>query len=45
MSCFFGVKMHTAFSMDVEVRDFERFEKAPRFVSFLRLVPIEDPSD
>lgn len=45
MSCFLGIKPHTALSMIVEVGDFERFEKAPRFASFLGLVPSEDSSD
>ena len=31
--------------MIVEVGDFERFEKAPKFASFLGLVPSEDSSD
>ena len=42
MSCFLGVKTHTALSLLVEVGDFERFEKAPRFAAFLGLVPGED---
>lgn len=44
MSCLIGVKTHTALSMIVEVGDFERFEKAPRFAAFLGLVPSEDSS-
>ncbi len=44
MSCLLGVKTHTALSMIVEVGDFERFEKAPRFAAFLGLVPSEDSS-
>ena len=44
MSCFLGIKTHTALSMIVEVGDFERFEKAPRFAAFLGLVPSEDSS-
>lgn len=31
--------------MIVEAGDFERFEKAPKFASFLGLVPSEDSSD
>lgn len=44
MSCLIGVKTHTALSMIVEVGDFERFEKAPRFAAFLGLVPCENSS-
>lgn len=44
MSCLTGVKTHTALSMIVEVGDFERFGKAPRFAAFLGLVPSEDSS-
>ena len=44
MSCFLGIKTHTALSMIVEVGDFERFEKAPRFAAFLGLVSSEDSS-
>lgn len=42
MSCFLGIKTHTALSLLVEVGDFERFEKAPKFAAFLGLVPGED---
>lgn len=45
MGCLLGIKTHTALSMIVEVGDFERFEKAPRFAAFLGLVPSEDSSD
>lgn len=45
MSCLLGIKTHTALSMIVEVGDFERFEKASKFASFLGLVPSEDSSD
>lgn len=45
MGCLLGIKTHTALSMIVEVGDFERFEKAPKFASFLCLVPSEDSSD
>lgn len=45
MSCLLGIKTHTALSMIVEVGDFERFEKAPKFASFLGIVPSEDSSD
>ncbi len=45
MSCLLGIKTHTALSIIVEVGDFERFEKAPKFAAFLGLVPSEDSSD
>lgn len=45
MSCLIRIKTHTALSLIVEVGDFERFEKAPKFASFLGLVPSEDFSD
>jgi transposase len=45
MSCLLGIKTHTALSMVVEVGDFKRFEKAPKFAAFLGLVPSEDSSD
>lgn len=44
MECFIGVKTHTALSMVVEIGDFNRFEKAPKFAGFLGLVPSEDSS-
>ena len=44
MGCFLGIKTHTALSMIVEIGDFERFEKAPKFAGFLGLVPSEDSS-
>lgn len=44
LSCFIGVKTHTALSMIVEVGDFERFSKAEKFASYLGLVPSEDSS-
>jgi len=44
MTCFLGVKTHTALSMVVEIGDFKRFEKAPKFAGFLGLVPSEDLS-
>ena len=44
MRCFIGVKTHTALSMVVEIGDFKRFEKAPKFAGFLGLVPSEDSS-
>ena len=44
MSCFLGIKTHTALSMVVEIGDFGRFEKAPKFAGFLGLVPSEESS-
>ena len=44
LRCFLGINTHTALSMIVEVGDFKRFEKAPKFASFLGLVPCEDSS-
>ena len=44
MGCFLGIKTHTALSMVVEIGDFNRFEKAPKFAGFLGLVPIENSS-
>lgn len=44
LSCFIGVKTHTALSLVVEVGDFERFAKAGSFSAFLGLVPSEDSS-
>ena len=44
-SCLPGIKTHTALSRIVDVGDFERFEKASKFASFLGLVPSEDSSD
>lgn len=44
MGCFLGIKIHTALSMIVEIGDFNRFEKAPKFAGFLGLVPSEDSS-
>ncbi len=44
MSCFIGVKTHTALSMIVEIGDFDRFENAQKFAGFLGLVPSEDSS-
>lgn len=44
MGCFLGIKAHTALSLIVEVGDFNRFEKAPKFAGFLGLVPSENSS-
>ena len=44
MSCFLGIKTHTALSVIVEIGDFERFAKARQFSGFLGLVPSEESS-
>ena len=44
MCCLIGIKTHTALSLIVEIGDFNRFEKAPRFAAFLGLVPSENSS-
>lgn len=44
MSCFLGIGTHTALSTIVEIGDFKRFEKAPKFAAFLGLVPSENSS-
>lgn len=44
LSCFIGVKTHTALSVIVEVGDFKRFVNAQHFASYLGLVPGEDSS-
>lgn len=44
LSCFIGVKTHTALSVIVEVGDFKRFANANNFASYLGIVPGEDTS-
>ena len=44
LSCFIGIKTHTALSVLVEVGDFQRFASAQNFASYLGLVPGEDSS-
>ena len=44
LSCFIGVKTHTALSVIVEVGDFKRFANAQNFASYLGIVPGEDTS-
>ena len=44
LSCFIGIKTHTALSMVVEVGDFKRFADAKHFASYLGLVPGENSS-
>jgi transposase len=41
MGCFLGIKTHTTLSMVVEIGNFNRFEKTPKFAGFLGLVPSE----
>ena len=42
--CFKGIKAHTALSLIVETGDFNRFESAERYASYLGLVPGEHTS-
>lgn len=44
LSCFLGVKTHTAMSVIVETGDFKRFKKASQYAAFLGLVPGENSS-
>jgi len=44
LSCFIGVKTHTALSALVEIGDFKRFAKAEQMAAYLGLVPGEDSS-
>ena len=44
LTCFIGVKTHTALSVITEVGDFTRFASAEKFASYLGLVPGEDSS-
>lgn len=44
LSCFIGIKTHTALSLIVEVGDFKRFTNARNFTSYLGLVPGENSS-
>ena len=44
LSCFLGIKTHTALATMVEVGDFQRFPSAERFASYIGLVPGEDSS-
>ena len=44
LTCFIGIKVHTALSIIVETGDFTRFPKAENYASFLGLVPGEDSS-
>lgn len=44
LSCFIGIRTHTALSVLVEVGDFKRFATADKFASYLGLVPGEHTS-
>ncbi len=44
LSCFIGVKTHTALSVLVETGDFKRFVTANHYASYLGLAPGEDSS-
>lgn len=44
LSCFLGIKTHTALATMVEVGDFHRFASANQFASYIGLVPGEDSS-
>lgn len=44
LTCFIGVRTHTALSLLVEVGDFHRFSSAQHFASYIGLVPGEDSS-
>ena len=39
LTCFLGIKIHTALSVIVEVGDFQRFVSARKFAGYLGLVP------
>ena len=44
LTCFIGIKPHTALSILVETGDFKRFAKAQNYASYLGLVPGENSS-
>ena len=44
LTCFLGIKTHTALTTMVEVGDFNRFPSAQKFAGYLGLVPGEDSS-
>ena len=44
LSCFIGVRTHTALALIVETGDFSRFTKAEHYASYLGLVPGEQSS-
>jgi len=41
LTCFLGVRTHTALGVIVEISDFKRFAKAEKYASYLGLVPGE----
>lgn len=45
LSCFLGIKTHTALTTMVEVGDFQRFPSAEQFAAYIGLVPGENTSD
>lgn len=44
LTCFLGIKIHTALSLIVETGDFERFVKGNTYAAFLGLAPGENSS-
>lgn len=44
LSCFLGIKTHTALATIVEVGDFQRFPSAEQFAAYIGLVPGENSS-
>ena len=44
LSCFIGIRTHTALALVVETGDFRRFAKAEQYAAFLGLVPGEHSS-
>ena len=44
LSCFIGIKAHSALSLISETGDFRRFSNARQYASFLGLIPGEDSS-
>lgn len=44
LTCFLGIKTHTALSLIVETGDFERFSKGNTYAAFLGLAPGENSS-
>lgn len=45
LSCFLGIKTHTALSLLVETGDFARFAKGSIYAAFLGLAPGRIPAD
>jgi transposase len=44
LTCFIGIRTHTALALIAEIGDFKRFAQAKNFTSYLGLVPGEDSS-